>query len=130
LVDAGRRPRALIVDDNAVIGRMLGDMLYWLGVDTDELRHGRDALARLDGDDGYDLLVADLQMPESNGWDFAQAARARRPHLRVLLITGHPSVAVLERAQQAGLGLLPRPFTMKALETAVGRVLAKAGHGP
>jgi CheY-like chemotaxis protein len=128
LVDAGRRPRALIVDDNAVICRMLGDMLHWLGVDVEELRQGRDALARLDGDDGYDLLVAELQMPEMNGWDLAKAARARRAHLRVLLITGHPSVAVLERAQQAGLGLLPKPFTMKALETAVRRVLSSAGQ--
>lgn len=73
-------------------------------------------------------------------WPICRCRRAtvgisrRRPgrggHLRVLLIKGHPSVAVLERAQQAGLGLLPRPFTMEALETAVGRVLAKAGHGP
>jgi Response regulator receiver domain len=73
-VEAGRRPRVLIVDDNAVIARMLGEMLHWLGVDAEELLQGRDPLARLDGDDGYDLLVADLHMSEINGWDLAQAA--------------------------------------------------------
>ena len=123
-MDGARRPRVLIVENDAVVGRMLGDMLHWLGCDPEESLEARDALVRLDGDAEYDLLVTDLQMPEMTGWDLAQTARTWRPQLRVLLITGLPSEAVTERARQARLDLLAKPFTMEALETAVRRALA------
>jgi DNA-binding response OmpR family regulator len=114
-----RRPRALVVDDEAEVCRMLGDMLHWLGLDPDGATRSQEALALLETDGAYDLLVADLVMPDMSGWDLVSEARGVRPDLRVLLLTGLPTRSAFARARQAGLPLLPKPFTMRALEAAV-----------
>jgi CheY-like chemotaxis protein len=114
-----RRPRALVVDDEADVRCMLGDMLHWLGLDPDGATHSREALTRLETDGVYDLLVADLVMPDMSGWELVAEARGVHPDLRVLLLTGVPTRSAFARARLAGLPLLGRPFTMRALEAAV-----------
>jgi DNA-binding NtrC family response regulator len=114
-----RRPRALVVDDKADTCRMLGDMLHWLGLDPDGATHSRDALARLETDGAYDLLVADLLIGGTSGWDLIEEARGVDPGLRVLIVTGLATHSTFARARQAGLPVLRKPFTMRALEAAV-----------
>jgi CheY-like chemotaxis protein len=123
-----RRPRALVVDDEAEVCRMLGDMLHWLGLDPEGATHSREALARLEADAAYDLLVADLVMPDMSGWDLVEEARGVHPDLRVLLLTGLPSRSAFARARLAGLPLLRKPFTMRALEAAVREAIGRRDH--
>jgi DNA-binding response OmpR family regulator len=121
-----RRPRALVVDDEAEVCRMMGDMLHWLGLDPDGATQSREALTLLETDGAYDLLVADLVMPDMSGWDLVSEARGVHPDLRVLLLTGLPTRSAFARARQAGLPLLPKPFTMRALEAAVRDAIGRA----
>ena len=129
-MDTARRPRALVVDDEADICRMLGDMLHWLGLDPDGATHSREALTRLETDGTYDLLVADLVMRDMSGWDLVQEARGTNPDLRVLLVTGLPTRSTFARARLAGLPLLGKPFTMRALESAVREAINRAHLPP
>jgi DNA-binding response OmpR family regulator len=48
-----------------------------------------DALERL-GIPGirYDVLVTDIGLPDGNGWDLVEAARAAEPGLRIGVVTG------------------------------------------
>jgi DNA-binding NtrC family response regulator len=117
--NTARRPRALVVDDQAEVCQMLGDMLHWLGLDPDGATRPREALTRLVTDGDYDLLVTDLVMPDMSGWQLVAEARGTHPDLRVLLLTGVPTRSAFARARLAGLPLLGKPFTMRALEVAV-----------
>jgi two-component system OmpR family response regulator len=65
-----------------------------------------------------DVLVVDIVLPGSNGLDFARAAKAAHPSLKIVFITGlvHQSPKVL----RSGLGpVLHKPFTSDALLKAI-----------
>jgi CheY-like chemotaxis protein len=68
-----------------------------------------------------DLLVADFAMPGMNGVEVAQQARARRPDLPVLFVTGYADQTAL-----AGVGeerVVQKPFRDDELERKVRAVV-------
>ena len=72
-----------------------------------------------------DLVVTDLHMPGRSSMELAQALKAIRPHVPVLLISG----GVLEDGQRVGLqekgwSFLAKPFRLPELLSAVHRILA------
>jgi CheY-like chemotaxis protein len=68
-----------------------------------------------------DLVVSDVSMPGSvDGWALAGRLAEERPDVGVLLTSGDPAAA---RATPDGPELLPKPFTVAALDGAIRRVL-------
>ena len=64
--------------------------------DVIEAASGREALHLLDeAGDRIDLMILDYVMPGMNGIEVARLARARRPRLPILFITGFADTAVL-----------------------------------
>ncbi len=64
-----------------------------------------------------DLLVTDVGLPGGmNGRQVADAARERRPGLKVLFITGYAENAVVGNGHlEPGMQVLTKPFAMDAL---------------
>lgn len=64
-----------------------------------------------------DLLITDVGLPNDlNGRQVADAARAMRPGLTVLFITGFAENAAVGNGHlEAGMELLTKPFTLEAL---------------
>jgi CheY-like chemotaxis protein len=64
-----------------------------------------------------DLLVTDVGLPGGmNGWQVADAARAERPGLKVLFITGYAENAVLGNGYlDPGMQVVTKPFVLEAL---------------
>jgi PAS domain S-box-containing protein len=124
----GRGEIVLVVDDEPTIRMLAREALEEMGYTALEAEDGRAALAVLEGDGRIDLLVTDLGLPGGiNGRQVAERGRAARPGLKVLMITGYAETALLgEGRMAAGMELLPKPFTMDALE---GRVRALIGKG-
>ena len=62
------------------------------------------------------LLVTDLVMPQVNGSQLARRLRARRPEMRVILMSGYTS-ATAHQTDIADLaaGFLAKPFTPEEL---------------
>jgi signal transduction histidine kinase/CheY-like chemotaxis protein len=48
----------------------------------------RDAMEKLAGDGGFDLLIADIGLPDGTGWDLVRSVRDRFPHMHVGVVTG------------------------------------------
>jgi len=69
----------------------------------------------------FDLLISDVVMPGLGGLALARELRARRPGLRVLLVSGYTEEAA--DAADAGFDLLPKPFTADELLSRVRRAL-------
>jgi len=90
----------LVVDDDDSLRDTIGLMLEQEGIHAtlveDGLKGYNEAL-RL----RPDLILADLRMPGMTGVDLAHEARALRPGLRVLLITGYATVADREGGRAA-----------------------------
>jgi signal transduction histidine kinase/CheY-like chemotaxis protein len=79
--------RILLVDDDPAVRQTLAALLRASGQDVLEADGGTAGLRRLEST-SVDLVITDLGMPEVTGWDVARAAKARRPDLPVVLLTG------------------------------------------
>jgi CheY-like chemotaxis protein len=70
-----------------------------------------------------DLVLTDLGMPEITGWDVARAAKARRPDLPVVLLTGWGDQVGAELASDAGVDrVLAKPVPRNSLLTVIAEL--------
>lgn len=82
--------RALVVDDEPFITLLAGDELGLAGFDVRCASSGDEALAILDQDRDWDLLLTDIRMPGTvDGWMLGLAARLLVPSLRVIYASGY-----------------------------------------
>jgi CheY-like chemotaxis protein len=76
-----RDPRCLkilVVDDNEVLLAAVRGLLLLMGHTTDVARNGREALEAA-AQNGYDVVLLDLQMPEMGGFEAARTLRRDAP---------------------------------------------------
>jgi PAS domain S-box-containing protein len=84
------RGRVLLVEDDAMVADFMAELLAGWGLDVVLLRDPLAAAAWIDeAANRVDLLVTDQTMPALTGLALAARARATRPALPVLLVTGN-----------------------------------------
>jgi CheY-like chemotaxis protein len=91
-----------------------------LGHDTVEADDGLSALHVLEGDPSIRLMVADFAMPRMTGAELSERARAMRPNLPILLVTGYAELAGLA----ADIPVLHKPYRQADLAEQVAALLA------
>jgi two-component system, OmpR family, response regulator ResD len=91
--------RALVCEDDAAIRTLLLTLLGRQGFEVDNAANGHEALAALSERD-YDLIVLDLMMPKSSGYDVLSELAATRPEILCRIV-------VLTAAALAGRGDFP-----------------------
>lgn len=115
----------LVVDDEPTVRMLIVDSLTELGYACAEAADGPSALAVLQGSAPIDLLITDVGLPGGlNGRQVADAARALRPGLKTLFITGYAENAVLNHGHiEPGMEVLTKPFAIRDLTERVERLL-------
>jgi CheY-like chemotaxis protein len=115
----------LLVDDEAVLRTVIGEMLEEVGYRVTRSGSGQEALATLKRDPAdVDLLLSDLTMPDMTGDLLTREALAVRPGLKVLLSTGHGGEWSQEQARALGAhDLLLKPISFEGLARAVRAAL-------
>ncbi|MDE5641534.1 MAG: response regulator transcription factor [Bifidobacterium castoris] len=116
-----------IVDNDAMVGRMLGELLAMLDphMITDYCwRTGEEAvdscMALLEEGRLPDVLISDLEMPVMGGIDVARAIRHVTSHMGILLITAFTTSQSIEMAAQSGAqGLVYKDSSNEELLDAV-----------
>ena len=118
---AGQGETVLIVDDEPSVRMLVTEVLEDLGYTAIEAADSASGLKVLQSDVRIDLLVTDVGLPGGmNGRQMADAARERRPDLKVLFITGYAENAILGNGQLApGMAVLTKPFP---IESMAGRI--------
>jgi CheY-like chemotaxis protein len=119
-IGGGRGERILVVEDTDSLRMMTEEILIRAGYEciaTGDIEH---ALRVLRGDEGLDLLLTDVGMPGMNGRDLAEVARAWRPTLPVLFMTGYTENA-MQRSRFLGTGMdmITKPFEIDGLLASV-----------
>ena len=115
----------LVVDDEPNVRMLVTEVLQEMGLNTLEAAEGPSGLRILDSDAHLDLLISDIGLPGGmNGRQLADAAREKRPSLRVLFITGYAESSVLQRSNASyDYEVLTKPFTISNLEDKVRSML-------
>ncbi|MGL4287754.1 MAG: response regulator, partial [Phreatobacter sp.] len=106
----------LVIEDEAVVRALVVEVLHELGYRALEAATGPAGLDILQSDQRIDLLVTDIGLPGLNGRQVADAARMKRPNLKVLFMTGYAeSTAVAQGFLQPGMAMVTKPFSMDVL---------------
>jgi CheY-like chemotaxis protein len=123
--------RVMVVDDEAMVGDFMAELLDGWGLEVVLQRDPLQALAWLDhSEQTLDLLITDQTMPQLSGLQLAQRAGSLRPGLPVLLYTGNAEGIDAEEAQRHGVcGVLRKPVDAEALQALMQRCLKRADGG-
>lgn len=109
----------LLVDDNDDVREASAQLLAAGGWVVRSAGSAAEALALLEGDLRADVMISDVVMPGGiDGVSLARRARALRPELRVVLVTGYSEAAATASAE--GLPVVRKPYDLAALGRALG----------
>lgn len=120
----GTPPVAFIVDDDPMMGTLLGVTMEGAGYDIHTFTDGREAHAQA-ASLRPDILLVDLTMPLLSGAETIARLRKVLPGLPVIVISGVSEEEALAAAPDAN-AYLKKPFPFANLVTTAEAVLSQA----
>jgi two-component system, chemotaxis family, sensor kinase CheA len=112
----------LLVDDSAFFRNMLAPVLKAAGYKVRVAPSAQEGLAALRSGQPFDVVLTDIEMPEMNGFEFAETIRAdaHLNSLPIIALSSLVSPAAIERGRQAGfhdyVAKFDRPGLIAALK--------------
>ena len=126
--DSADQPQILVMEDESSVAQGLQMVLTEEGYGVDLAMTGQSALDTL-SHKGFDLLVADLRLPDMDGMEVIKRVKGERPETGVIVITGYASVPSAVEAMKTGIvDYLPKPFTEDEFKARVERALKEKKH--
>ena len=111
----GQYRKVLIVEDQEVFADNLQTHFERCGWNARIASSGKVAVSAAD-EFRPELILLDFHLPDMNGFQVLDAIRAASHSCACLLMTGHPTDAVLADAEQRGIEqILSKPFSMTDL---------------
>jgi PAS domain S-box-containing protein len=123
--DATPRMTILVVDDDPLIALSTVGMLEDLGHEVIEAGSGAAALEILRNGARVDLMITDYSMPKMTGLQLAEAARALRPGLPILLATGY---AELPPGSDLELPRMAKPYQQETVAAEIAKLVRPAAR--
>jgi cyclic di-GMP phosphodiesterase len=116
--------RILVVDDEAAIRNVVCAMLQNASYECTQARSAAEALAILDKDHHFQLVLSDLIMPEMDGVALLERIKQRHKELPVVLVTAVHDISVaLAAIRNGAYDYLLKPFEREQLLAVVRRAL-------
>ena len=107
--------RALVVDDQFINRTILERQLVPCGIAVTLCRSGAEALAMLDKDDGYDVVITDHDMPEMDGLTLAERIQARGLTMPIVLLSSNPAARRAQDSPAKLAAILQKPVLRSEL---------------
>lgn len=115
----------LVVDDEMVVRRVLGDALAQAGHRVRTAASGEGALEAL-AREPADLVLLDLQLGDADGVEVMQAVRERWPQTQIIILTAHGSMtSAIAAVRNDAADYLLKPIGVDALRARVAEVIAR-----
>ncbi|MDX2017261.1 MAG: PAS domain S-box protein [Planctomycetota bacterium] len=121
--DGGRRPCVMLVEDNELVRDVNGQVLRAAGYRVEEFPDGRSAIDAVRAGLVFDLLLADVVLPDIRGTEVAARIREIRRDVPVLLVSGYAEEHATAGLPQ-GVQFLQKPFTPAQLTARLESILA------
>ncbi|WP_019635306.1 response regulator [Paenibacillus fonticola] len=121
----------LLVDDERYVLDTLEQCVAWeeMGFEVvGTAKNGRDAINKTK-ELRPDIVITDVKMPIMNGIDYARAARAMFPHLKMIFLSGYDEFNYVKSALQLeASGYLLKPLNLDELRSLMGIVKEKCSQ--
>lgn len=115
----------LVVDDDEDVQDLFKSFLKKSGFSRVVVGTAKDAIACL-RKQTFDLMFLDLQLPDAPGDQVFKTAKQIDSELNIIVITGYPDSAILDRILKTGpLIVLKKPLKVEQLERTV-KILGRA----
>jgi CheY-like chemotaxis protein len=115
----------LLVDDNDDVREITALLLRDSGYGVVGSSSGVAALAALDANPAIALMIVDFSMPGMSGIELLERARAKRPEIKAVFITGYVDHTWLNGKLTDEI-VVKKPFAMEQLALAVRRALGES----
>ena len=116
----------IVVDDQSDVLETIALLLRLDGHQVRAFTSGREAIDAVTTG-RPDLVITDLSMPTTSGWDVAREVGLAAPGTPVIMLTGLGRAVAPHEARENGVALvLPKPAGRESLRKAIGSVLAQA----
>jgi DNA-binding response OmpR family regulator len=113
----------LVVDDDFQIRDSLRKVLQQEGYEVEMAADGHEGAEKAQKDP-VDLVLLDLSLPGSDGWDTFERLTAMNPLMPIIMITGRQNQADL--AEAAGVGaLMMKPLDVPWMLRTITKLLAE-----
>ena len=119
----------LVVDDEEMIGEMIGDMVERHGCQHVSFDDPTEALRYyIENSQKITLMITDLTIPKLPGHALIKNALRINPKLPIILVTGYADEHIPDDIHPLVRCVLPKPFVKAEVLDAVRMALNKAGH--
>ena len=116
-------PHILVMEDDRNVAKGLEMALTEEGYGVYVAGTGQTAMSAF-RDEHFDLLIADLRLPDINGMEIIRQVKELEPKTGVIAITGYPTAAIAVEAMKLKVNdFLPKPFNEDQIKTAVSKAL-------
>lgn len=116
----------LVVDDSPTVRQQLGLAFTQMGIVCEMAASGEQALARL-ADVHYDLVMADVVIPDMDGYRLTREIRKRHRGTPVIILSSRSAPFDYARGMLAGCkAYLAKPVPLRQLEASMMKVLRKS----
>ncbi len=122
--------KILLVEDIKVNRRIAEMILIKMGCKVESAENGAIAvdMIKKKGDDIYDLILMDIQMPEMDGYEATRAIRGMTDspisQVPVIAVTANSSADDRKAAEESGMNdMVPKPIDPEALKCTILRYL-------
>jgi two-component system response regulator RegX3 len=124
-----RKIRILVVEDEAAIRNGLVDVLVFHGYEADAEEDGNRGLKKATSG-RYDLILLDVMLPGTNGFDICNQVRAQDPEQPVIMLTAKTSDEDIIQGLSLGADdYVAKPFSVTQLMLRIQAVLRRARIG-
>jgi two-component system sensor histidine kinase/response regulator len=124
-------PRILLAEDNAVNRRLAGMILKKAGYTVDVANDGREAVEKYTGSpEKYALIFMDVQMPEMDGIQAAQAIRVLGyTAVPIIAMTAHTTEDYRKKCLAAGMNdFITKPIKRELITKIVEKWMLEKGY--
>ncbi len=116
--------KLLVVDDEPSICAMLSIMFEKQGHSVKSCTSAQKALASIQDENEFDVLISDIKMPEMDGLELLKSVKNINPNLPVILITAHDNKETAVSALKHGAeDYIVKPWKKEELRFLVERAI-------
>lgn len=126
-----KKRRLLLVDDSPFFRNMLTPLLSTAGYEVTTLQSPQEALDLCDKGAAFDIIVSDIEMPDMNGFEFAEKIKAdsKWQDTPLVALSSHATPQDIDRGLEVGFNKYIAKFDRETLLHTISETLAERAEG-